>query len=117
MARDDDDTDIDDYLRTAPQAFLVCRAIGHAWDPTHDGWLRPNGDEPWRIILHCLRCGGEGEIYPDQLGGKFSRTSTMDPSYYVKGTRLSRNDVRWFLLQQSQDAAKTNGRPRGRRKK
>jgi hypothetical protein len=98
-----DDTDIDDYLASSPEAYLMCRAIGHAWNPTHKGWLRAEAGEPWRIELECLRCRGAAVIYPALGGGKFDRRSVLVKGYYVKGARLSRNEVRTYLLSQAQE--------------
>ena len=118
MAKNDDDvTDIDVYLRTAPPKYLVCREIGHAWDPQHEGWLRPTNGHPWRVLLKCLRCGGDGEIV-EMPGQGFVRRSTLDPDYYIKGARLPRNDVRAFSLARAKEATyDTPKRPRQRRRR
>jgi hypothetical protein len=114
---DVDVTDIDEYLRTAPETYKRCRAIGHVWIEQHEGWLRPTADEPWRIELKCERCGGDGRLIPDpNVPGQFRRTSKLDPDYYIKGARLGRNDVRSYLLEQAQHAVPPRTPRRSRRR-
>ncbi len=84
---------------------MKCRNFGHAWDPTHDGWMRPHSGKPWSKTLACLRCGGKRVLRA--ADGTFTNRYEMDEDYYLRGGHLSRLDVRLHDLQQAQ-AAKTS---------
>ncbi|GAB3451166.1 hypothetical protein GCM10027436_48580 [Actinophytocola sediminis] len=97
------DADIRAYLRRASDAVVRCRLLGHAWDPTHDGFIvdGQGKDRVYTQTVRCMRCDSTGVDRFDPM--TLERITTRSYGYvdgYLARDRqggISRREVRQWI--------------------
>lgn len=78
-----------DWSDALPDAFILCRDIGHQWRPYRAWWSGP--DKAYRRVLECTRC----ETTRTQLIDRRGHVSTghyLYPEGYVSPPGMGRVD-------------------------
>ncbi len=103
------DREVLDYLRSVPKQVLKCRARGHNWDPTHDGYiLQQEGSHVGCLTerLQCSRCHSDAVDFFDRV--TLERVGLREYAYvdgYLRqGLAIPRTVVRRFLAQLAREA-------------
>lgn len=115
MAQVDLDTAAREYLNQASEVIIRCRLFGHAWDPTHDGYIVDGRgrERVYTQTVRCLRCTTEGvdRFDPVTLDRINTRSYAYADGYLMRDHKggLSRREVRQWI------AAKATGGRRLRR--
>lgn len=96
----DEVTDVNDYFKQYKD-FLLCRKLGHAFRPTHNGYFLERGSGLLYQRLQCI--GGCGmtavdTFHPKTLERVGNRAIGYSdkPGYLAKGTHISRQDARMW---------------------
>jgi hypothetical protein len=74
---------IKDVIRKMPEEFLMCRSLGHQWNPYT---VYKRGAE-YESVLQCGRCHGQRHIFIGINTGKIAKGGyyTYEPGYLVSG--------------------------------
>lgn len=105
------------YLRKASAEVKRCRAIGHGWDPLHDGYIveGQGKEQVYTQQLQCWRCksGGVDVFQPGTMERIGTREYDYVDGYLVQDVvpdrqgGLSRQEVRQWM---AAEAKTTSGR-------
>ncbi|GAB3432468.1 hypothetical protein GCM10027436_07470 [Actinophytocola sediminis] len=112
-AASDLDAGIRAYLRRAPDAVVRCRLLGHAWDPTHDGFIADGQgkDQVYTQTVRCMRCDSTGVDRFDPMTLERINTRSYDyvDGYLARDRQggISRREVRQWMASK---AKATSGR-------
>lgn len=98
------------YLRQVSEAVIRCRLLGHAWDPTHDGFIVDGHgkDRVYTQTVKCLRCTTTGvdRFDPMTLDRISTRSYDYVEGYLVRDRQggVSRREVRQWMAAQVKPA-------------
>ncbi|MFK0249299.1 hypothetical protein ACIQUM_31760 [Amycolatopsis azurea] len=103
------DREVLDYMRSVPREILNCRARGHNWDPTHDGYIvQQEGSHVGCLTerLQCSRCLSDAVDFFDRatLERVGLREYAYVDGYLQHGLAIPRTVVRRFLAQLAREA-------------
>lgn len=95
------------YLSGATDSIIRCRLFGHAWDPTHDGYIVDGRgrDKVFTQTVKCLRCKTTGvdRFDPGTLDRIKSRSYDYAEGYLLQQPKggMSRRLVRQWVAEQT----------------
>jgi hypothetical protein len=93
------------YLSGATDSIIRCRLFGHAWDPTHDGYIVEGRgrDRVFTQTVECLRCKTKGvdRFEPGTLDRINTRSYDYAEGYLLRERKggLSRREVRQWVAE------------------